>query len=91
MDEETIKKVWEKARPIPDHDFNQIRQDRCGSEIARHEYGNRNSSRGWEIDHKNPRSGDEISNLDPLQWKNNVKKSDGSLNCDCSRRTVDHT
>lgn len=49
------------------------------------EHGNRNSEHGWEIDHINPVSnggGDELPNLQPLNWKNNADKGD-KLNWVC--------
>jgi len=49
--------------------------------MKRDDYGNRNSDYGWEIDHIDPDGGDDISNLQQLQWKNNVDKSDGRLKC----------
>lgn len=82
--EEQIQKVWEKATVVGGNDSNVYRKDECGAWIARKQYGNRNSSYGWEIDHIKPQSkggGDELSNLRPLQWENNMSKSDGRLVC----------
>lgn len=82
--EEQIQKVWEKATVVVGNDSNVYRKDECGAWIARKQYGNRNSSYGWEIDHIKPQSkggGDELSNLRPLQWENNMSKSDDRLVC----------
>ena len=58
---------------------NNFRKDRCGAWIQWSQYDNRNTSTnfGWEIDHIDTSDGDELTNLQPLQWKNNVDKSDG--------------
>ncbi|MFN7825163.1 MAG: HNH endonuclease signature motif containing protein [Pseudobdellovibrionaceae bacterium] len=51
------------------------------------DYGNTESDFGWEIDHINPvsnRGGDDISNLQPLQWKNNRQKSDSTSFWTCA-------
>jgi len=81
FDEQTIQKVWEKGVVIANNDPAILRQDVCTAWIRRNEHGNRDSIYGWEIDHINPDGGDELSNLRPLQWKNNVEKSDGKLRC----------
>ena len=78
--------VWKKGEEIPGKDPDNIRKDACGSEINREDYGNRDSDQGWEIDHIKPDGGDDISNLRPMQWKNNVDKSDGNSNCGCSSK-----
>lgn len=56
-----------------------IRKDRKGNEIMWARYGDRDSVYGWEVDHvialANGGS-DHISNLQALQWKANVEKSD---------------
>lgn len=90
MEDKIMEKVCTKANSILGKDSNQIRQDRCGLSITRDEYGNKNSDLGWKVDHQNPDKGEDLSNLDPLQWENNVRKSDGSLNCGCSGGTADH-
>jgi len=96
--EEIIQRVWEKAIPVEGNPPTKWRKDQCGAWIQRSRYGDRNSQYGWEIDHIKPESeggGDDLSNLQPLQWENNADKQTGRLNCpvtasgaDNVRRTV---
>ncbi|MFL0080751.1 HNH endonuclease signature motif containing protein [Tenacibaculum maritimum] len=82
--EEKIQEIWEKGTPIPKFDPNKFRKDQCDAWIFRDQYGNRDSIYGWEIDHITPLSndgGNENSNLRPLQWQNNIAKSNGKLTC----------
>ena len=77
MDENLIKKVWEKAIRVDGFDSDTIRKDCCGALILKTEYGNHNSKFGWEIDHVYPvdKGGDNhFVNLRPMQWKNNRSK-----------------
>ena len=76
---EMVQAVWEKGHVVPGYDSSQCRKDQCGAWMVRSEYGNRNSDYGWEIDHISPGGADVLSNLRPLQWQNNVAKSDGRL------------
>ena len=73
-----IWSVWQKAIPIPGFSPDEWRRDYTGHIIHFSEYG-KTSKYGWEIDHEIPkkRGGlDSISNLSPLQWHENRKKSD---------------
>ncbi len=79
--EEIIQKVWEKGKEVNGYDKNKYRKDDCDAWILRDKYGNRDSSYGWEIDHISPGGSDDPPNLRPLQWENNVDKSDGRLKC----------
>ncbi len=85
FDDKTIDDVWDKARETSGKDPDNIRHDACGAAIKKDDYGNRKSDQGWEIDHKDPNGGDDLSNLQALQWKNNVDKSDGKLQCSCNK------
>ena len=68
--------VWKKAQPTDDPN---VCLDICGQKIHFNKYGNISSNYGWEIDHIKPVAkggGDEINNLQPLQWKTNRRKGD---------------
>lgn len=84
--EADIQAVWEKGTVVPNFDKNVARKDECGAWMERKQYGNRDSSFGWEIDHISPGGADTLSNLRPLQWQNNVDKSDGRLKCNITSR-----
>lgn len=79
--DEDIKNVWTKGAIFPGYDPNQFRQDVCKAWMKRDQYGKRTSPLGWEIDHIIPGGIDSLSNLRPLQWENNLSKSDGRLVC----------
>lgn len=76
-----IVAVWSRGRAVLGNDPRVWRKDVCGAWMKWQEYGNRKSEYGWEIDHIGPAGGDALSNLRPLQWENNLAKSDGQLKC----------
>jgi len=78
--------VWNKGQIVPGYDPNYVRKDACNAFIQFDKYGDTNSVYGWEVDHKLPvaKGGTDIlSNLQPLQWKNNRHKSD-DINWSCA-------
>lgn len=83
--EETINEIWSRGQVVDGFDSAKVRKDACGAWIIKDNYGNRNSPFGWEVDHIYPESKlreksvpmsiiDNITNLRPLNWKNNDSK-----------------
>jgi len=72
--------VWNKAQIVPGRDPSLMRKDSCGAWIEWNQYGVTTPyGTGWEIDHVKPVAkggGDELPNLQPLQWQNNRRKGD---------------
>lgn len=73
--------VWAKGEKVSGRNERDWRFDKYGALICFAEYG-KQSEYGWEIDHVIPKSrggSSDISNLQPLQWNNNRRKSDGLI------------
>lgn len=88
-----ISAVWAKGRIVPGVNPNQARKDAGGAWIELLNYGQTNENgSGWEIDHIKPVSkggGDELDNLQPLQWENNRAKGDSWPNWSCAKVAKD--
>ena len=88
---EVVEAVWQKARTMGVHET--LRVDAWGWTIVRSDYANNRSRYGWEIDHIVPVSqggGDELTNLQPLQWENNRRKDEMMEGVIGSNRTEVH-
>ncbi|MDD8018850.1 MAG: HNH endonuclease signature motif containing protein [Bacteroidota bacterium] len=69
-----VDAVWEKAQK--EFGFFFFRKDCCSDVIKKQEYGKK-TKYGWEIDHIVPVAlggTDDLDNLQPLHWENNVAK-----------------
>jgi 5-methylcytosine-specific restriction endonuclease McrA len=81
--ESLIKQVWSKGIIIPGYAPDVYRKDKFGWWICLQDHGNTNSEYGWEIDYIIPisKSGsNEVSNLQPLFWRNRKYKTKLILN-----------
>lgn len=85
VNQELILQVWNKGIIDERYPSDLVRKDACGAYIKFDKFGDRGSIFGWEIDHIYPASMlqekkvsqaliDDILNLRPLNWKNNLSK-----------------
>ncbi len=85
--EATKLAVWNSARMVQGYDANFVRKDACGALIEWKNHGKTDEGgTGWEIDHITPVArggGDNLGNLQALQWQNNRYKSDSTTNAYC--------
>jgi hypothetical protein len=70
--QETIARVWAKAKKVYGENPNRFRKDECGAWIAGAQYGNRESEFGWVIRRRDPNGDDGLENLCVLQWRNAI-------------------
>ena len=80
--EDIVWQVWSKGKVEGGNDPVFWRKDEYGAWLFRSHYENRDSEYGWVIDYIKPLTEggtDDISNLCPLHWKNDIPKTDGNL------------
>jgi len=73
-----ILDTWQEAKGMRGKDDDVWRKDKYDNKIRFGSYGTRGEF-GWELDHKYPESkggSGKDKNIQPLHWKENVKKSD---------------
>ena len=85
LTDQLIRDIWNKGIVDDKYPSDVVRKDACGAFIMFDKFGDRGSLFGWEIDHIYPASElqdigvssdliDDIRNLRPLNWRNNVSK-----------------
>lgn len=68
--------AWQNASTVLGYDPTYVRRDAFGWYIVWSEYGNRQSTYGWEVDHIRPTilgGADTASNVRALHWQNNAR------------------
>ena len=75
---ERLNQVWDKGKPLKGKNPDLYRKDIYGNTMYKTSYG-KNSEMGWSVDHSKPQAKggtDHLNNLQPMNWKENIKKSD---------------
>ncbi len=83
LSEDDIWAIWSKGEIFAGNDPVFWRRDACGAWIFRSHYNRKDSEYGWVIDKIDPEdtSTDLVSSCRQVQWRNTIRKSDGSIEC----------
>jgi len=87
-----VEAVWNMATPIEGRDPDVWRRDVAGKIIKRNELTSK-SKYAWNVDHKIPKTtggSDEISNLQPLNRRDNIRFSNKQTDDKPGYNTIDH-
>ena len=78
-----IWSIWSKGEIFAGNDPVFWRRDICGAWMFRSHYNRKDSEYGWVIDRINleDTNMDPVSNHRPVQWRNTIRKPDGTIKC----------
>jgi hypothetical protein len=88
FNEETIQRVWEKARGLTEFPSETWRRDECGAWIRRDQYGKAHAEFGWKIENVSTGGPDTLENLRPFHQANGYDHANRHAQC---RMTADQT
>jgi hypothetical protein len=88
FNDETIDRVWQKARSMTEPTSELWRRDECGAWIRRDHYGSEHSEFAWKIENVSPGGPDVLENLRPFHRANGFDRATGHARC---RVTADQT
>lgn len=89
--DDIVRRVWEKARAMPDRDRNEWRKDECGAWINHGHYGNTISGFGWKIENTSPGSPDDLNHLRAFHCDNSFDRGTGQAHCHVTADRKDMT
>ena len=83
LSEYDIWTIWSKGEIFAGNDPVLWRRDPCGAWMFRSHYNRKDSEYGWVVDKIDPgdTNTDLLSNCRPVQWRNTIRKPDGTIKC----------